>query len=84
MGVKARLGLMGRIGAAMMLGIAGAPLMSPLAAVVRYQASPSRRRHARQMQERKLRPLNRSRHWPPAYSYKDARRKSPFPNSPVR
>lgn len=28
--------------------------------------------------------LNRSRHWPPASSYADARAMSPYPNRPVR
>lgn len=28
--------------------------------------------------------LNRSRHWPSAAGYQDARRKSPFPDRPVR
>lgn len=41
-------------------------------------------RQARRRFERRARSLNRSRHWAPAETYKDARRISPYPDRPVR
>lgn len=43
-----------------------------------------RERQARRVFERRARSLNRSRHWPKAETYKDARRISPYPDRPVR